>query len=484
MKLFRQPGLWITFCFVALAAVGFALRARTRNRWGFKDAVKNPGQWASEIQRAHQNYVRAIEEAKGWNDAQVEEAVEHFVFNISSSSEAKLEEKILESLGTKVQPAIIKILDDRAKYARLVKPTGTNLLPEAPFNRACLVLGNFPPAEAAEPAIRFLADPSVNIRRDAAGVLGGIGTPAVVKSLRQVMSDSDEYVRSRGLRSMQWAMQHGRWEKEAARELYADIAELVVAGKNTDISAQLLMDMNPSGATNLFLSDRVFNADAPALHDVLLALAEQRVNVARDRLLALISDLESPNRLNPNSRALAVALRLLGQKQTLEDEGFLKLRTDSPDDIVASGAVNGLIALANLEGCDQRAWDSLKAHGFSALNPQQQHFVAVLIFDGEVNNGGLSQYFFNSSGDYWQEALAGLKTMGSSERLAVLSEAVAKFGKDGPARDRERRQEQLAKLERKGDAVFNPLDDRYYKCKEVIYVLAKKFVLNNADAFK
>jgi hypothetical protein len=65
-----------------------------------------------------------------------------------------------------------------------------------------------------------------------------------------------------------------------------------------------------------------------------------------------------------------------------------------------------------------------------------------------------------------------------------LREAVAKFGKDGPSQDRERRMVQLAKLERKNDSAFEALDDRYYKSKEAIDVLAKRYVLKNAAEFK
>jgi len=121
---------------------------------------------------------------------------------------------------------------------------------------------------------------------------------------------------------------------------------------------------------------------------------------------------------------------------------------------------------------------------FRAFNPN--FFIrcdlAVLMYDGEVNNGGLSQYFFNSSGDHWRDALAGLEAMGSTERLAVLREALSRFGKDGPSQDRA--QEELAKLARKNDALFDVLDDRYYKSKEVIEALTKRYVLKNSDAFK
>ena len=74
--------------------------------------------------------------------------------------------------------------------------------------------------------------------------------------------------------------------------------------------------------------------------------------------------------------------------------------------------------------------------------------------------------------------------MGFKERLAVMHDAIGKFGKDGPSQDRERRQKQLANLERKNDGVFAALDEGYYKSKEVIEVLAKRYVLKNPESFR
>lgn len=96
----------------------------------------------------------------------------------------------------------------------------------------------------------------------------------------------------------------------------------------------------------------------------------------------------------------------------------------------------------------------------------------------------MSQYFFNSSGDTWRDVLTGLEAMGFNERLSVLREAVAKFGKDGLSHERDQRMVQLSKLERKSDASFEALDDRYCRSKEVIDVLAKRYVLKNPDEFK
>jgi hypothetical protein len=104
--------------------------------------------------------------------------------------------------------------------------------------------------------------------------------------------------------------------------------------------------------------------------------------------------------------------------------------------------------------------------------------------DAEINNGGLAQYFVNSSGDYWREALAGFEAMGFREKFGALKEAIALFGDNGPSSNRSVRQDQLSKLYRKSDAIFEALDSRYYDSSEVVEVLTARFVLENPESFK
>lgn len=475
---------WIIVAIVTIAVVIIIFRSRTRSEWGFREAVKSPEQWSREMERASRELERATEEAKHWDEAQVSAAVNRFVFDVSSSQEAPGDARVLKSLGPRVHPAVLQILGDVSRRSKLVVPTGKNLLPEAPFNRACSLLGDTPPNSAAALIASFLDEPSKEIRKDAALVLGRIATPDVVPPLKRAFADSDEYVRSYGLMGLQWAIKNNRLHEQCARDLYEDIAQLVVAGRNADKSTALLLRIDQSRAAELFLSDKVFTPEAPSLHQALEALGDNRLTAPRERLLSLIEKLEKREMKYPTPYALGAALRLLGQHKLAPDRAFLEARTSSPDETVAEGAINGLIASFELEGFEQRAWDAENKDGFSALKPAQKHYLAVQIYDGEVNNGGLSQYFFNSSGDHWREAMAGLEAMRFNERLTILREAVAKFGKDGPSQDRERRMVQLAKLERKNDSAFEALDDRYYKSKEAIDVLAKRYVLKNAAEFK
>ena len=232
------------------------------------------------------------------------------------------------------------------------------------------------------------------------------------------------------------------------------------------------------------MSEAFFTPNSKSLHKALEALADHKILLPRERLLTLIQELEAGEVKYPQSYSLAHALRCLGQNRHADDLKLLESLVTHNEERVAQGAADGLLAYYSLDGFSERIWDAERKSGFTSLTLEQRHWIAVSMFDGEVNNGGLSQYFFNSSGDYWREALGGLEAMGAGERAAILKEAVAKFRAEAPSQNREHRQDQLAKLARKDDALFDALESRYYASKEVIDVLMTKYVIKNAPAFK
>ncbi len=151
---------------------------------------------------------------------------------------------------------------------------------------------------------------------------------------------------------------------------------------------------------------------------------------------------------------------------------------------MAQGAGEGLLWSYGLEGFERKIRETERQSGYGSLSEHQRLYSAVVMCDAEINNGGLAQYFVNSSGDDWRDAVAGFEAMGSKERLAILKEAIALFGKDGPSGERSIRQNQLSRLYRKNDSIFEKLDSRYYKSSEGVGVLASRFVLANPDSFR
>jgi hypothetical protein len=61
--------------------------------------------------------------------------------------------------------------------------------------------------------------------------------------------------------------------------------------------------------------------------------------------------------------------------------------------------------------------------GYEELPDVEKKYFAVNCLSGEVHNGGFQQFFFNSAGAYYREALAGLEEMGAHDCLKLLQKA-------------------------------------------------------------
>src|SRR5262249_36580708 len=67
--------------------------------------------------------------------------------------------------------------------------------------------------------------------------------------------------------------------------------------------------------------------------------------------------------------------------------------------------------------------------GFEGLSAENQTYFAVCLLEGEICNGGFDQYFTNSSGGYYADAVRGLEEMGAAEcRLILLAAKEILFG--------------------------------------------------------
>jgi len=79
---------------------------------------------------------------------------------------------------------------------------------------------------------------------------------------------------------------------------------------------------------------------------------------------------------------------------------------------------------------------SEKAETGLELRPKEQAMAALLMLQGEVNNGGFHQYFLNPGGRYAQEALAGAEMLGFESLTTLVQEAMGRFAGGRPPEDR------------------------------------------------
>jgi hypothetical protein len=104
---------------------------------------------------------------------------------------------------------------------------------------------------------------------------------------------------------------------------------------------------------------------------------------------------------------------------------------------------------------------------------QVTHLIDEL--EGEVNNGGFHQYFYNSAGDNTAETIPAVEAIGALHMADILRRAAAKFPGGMPLAERFARQDVLLELFPNSTA-FEDLDNEFYAYPNDLNALLKKFV--------
>lgn len=108
-----------------------------------------------------------------------------------------------------------------------------------------------------------------------------------------------------------------------------------------------------------------------------------------------------------------------------------------------------------------------------ALSNPERVFYITQQCEAEVNNGGFSQYIFNSSGNFSRELVQ-----------AFSKKALDAFGRELPS-DRNKRQEVLEELNSDEiDRTLEECDDAFFEYEDDLLSLNFAYVQKNKDSFK
>lgn len=118
------------------------------------------------------------------------------------------------------------------------------------------------------------------------------------------------------------------------------------------------------------------------------------------------------------------------------------------------------------------------------LSMEEKTIVFIEALEREINNGGFSQFFFNSSGDFVAETVEALKKVGSSKFLALLEAAIAQFPGSYIPKDQGERQDILDTLENDAEPVWQKLESEFYRYEENIYDLMVGYISSNIKKFR
>jgi hypothetical protein len=114
------------------------------------------------------------------------------------------------------------------------------------------------------------------------------------------------------------------------------------------------------------------------------------------------------------------------------------------------------------------------------FSKHQVYVFTILWYIHEVNNGGHDQFYFNSTGIVWEDALNGFGEIGLLDICEIIKESANRLG-GYPSKDREERWEQMDVC----NANFDDLDDRFYKIEKKIDIDEEllKYIRQNREYF-
>ncbi|MCL4301353.1 MAG: DUF4375 domain-containing protein [Anaerolineae bacterium] len=114
------------------------------------------------------------------------------------------------------------------------------------------------------------------------------------------------------------------------------------------------------------------------------------------------------------------------------------------------------------------------------FSKEQRLIFAVIWYMSEVNNGGHDQFYYNSTGIVWKDALTGFEEMGVDEAVEILEESAKRLG-GKPNLDRETRWAQMDTYH----PAFDDLDDRFYDLENRVDLdtIMRDYIIKNREAF-
>lgn len=114
------------------------------------------------------------------------------------------------------------------------------------------------------------------------------------------------------------------------------------------------------------------------------------------------------------------------------------------------------------------------------LNEYERVFFVTETLEQEVNNGGFSQFFYNSSGDFSNELVDAFTKIGAFKTAEICKKALAVFNGKVPTA-RGERQDLLDSLE--CDDVLNEYDDAFYDYEDNLEALNHAYITKHREFF-
>jgi HEAT repeat protein len=473
----------VLFAVLAVVGVGmlYWMNRRHGSLGGFRDWVKNSA------------YGEAVEAAFAKEDKELEQLtvpadmpgkdIQALVERLLEVETDRFTTRRLQLLGDRAVPALLAALND----PRFLRDKKTDSWVERlPLEKVLDLLEPFAPPEAVPSLALLMKNKDAKFRKIAALALGNIGSNACIEPVTAALADEDDYVRSYALMGIQRGLKAGHSMPRFLEAIFERIVPLLErSDSSVDGGAPVtLLQIDRAKAIPVLGGDRYFTAENRELHCILKALNEAAISIPVEKLKTVMEALQPKAKDYPFDCSYGEALIALARSGDTSAEKVIRAALQVENERISEDAAKALCLINGIPNPKKFVYGRVQEVGFAGLTQPQQAIYAISILDGEVRNGGFSQYFVNSSGNQASEALRGLELVGAKQTLGIVRQAFQQFGPNGPPRDRQQRARQLAALTKAQDAALDRLNSEYYKSEERLEVKMLLFAIANKDHFR
>jgi hypothetical protein len=320
-------------------------------------------------------------------------------------------QRAFEKVGERAVPLLLRALEDpRCNSAA----ASEGLRARSGFEAITELLAEMGAVPVIARLARWSNSADTNKRRHAAFCIALTGASEAAERTGRALRSDNEKERTWALIGVGRAIRAGRVTGQFREEVFGPLAAIACGDAGYDSlddrdAGETLMGLDPVKGAEVLLA-RSLSLKNPNLAGALEALNKHGTKIGPTTLWLILRHAKRQGN-HPWTYVHAECLVALamcdpGAAQPEVDEG---LRSDDKE--VRRGAVQAVRRLLDLPS-PYEVWD--RGTDFESLPRPVQHVAAVVRFKNEVENGGISQYFFNSSGDHWPVALEAFRAMGAA----------------------------------------------------------------------
>ena len=119
-----------------------------------------------------------------------------------------------------------------------------------------------------------------------------------------------------------------------------------------------------------------------------------------------------------------------------------------------------------------------------ALTDEEKVIVLIEEYEREINSGGFNQFYFNTSGNYYNNIVDALKKVKSIKFIDLLKKSSTPFPDSIIPSDREKRLKIIEEIEDDAEELWEELEQEFYKYEENIHELVLQYIRENIEHFR